>query len=148
MLVNIAIGCLLVVLTTAVHAVAMIGALRGLMVLHADRWARATGLTKITVVATLVLTMFLASLIEAGLWAAAYLTAGAVSGLETALYFSTVTYTTLGYGDVVIAEGWRLLASLEAISGIIMFGWTTALIVAAVHRIYGGPVPAGERHHV
>ncbi len=94
--------------------------------------------------AAVVLMMFLASLVEAGLWAATYLAVGAISGLERALYFSTVTYTTLGFGDVVLEEGWRLLSSLQAANGIIMFGWTTAVIVAAVQRVYATHPAAGE----
>jgi voltage-gated potassium channel Kch len=80
--------------------------------------------------------MFLASAVEAGLWAATYLALGAIPGVERAMYFSTVTYTTLGYGDVVMEERWRLLSALEAANGIIMFGWTTALIFAAVQVVY------------
>jgi len=47
------------------------------------------------------------------------------------------TFTTLGYGDLTPNESWRLLASFEAANGIIIFGWTTALIVAFVHRVAG-----------
>jgi hypothetical protein len=47
-----------------------------------------------------------------------------------------VTFTTLGYGDVLLDDRWRLLASFEAANGIIMFGWTTAIVMAVVHRIY------------
>lgn len=86
-------------------------------------------------IATLVLLMFLASVLESFLWAGAYLHAGAIEGLEQALYFSIVTYTTLGYGDITLDQEWRLLASFEAANGIIMFGWTTALIVAFVQRL-------------
>ena len=64
-----------------------------------------------------------------------YRTLGALSDLEEALYFSTVTFTTLGYGDVVLQPSWRLLASFQSVNGIIMFGWTTAVIVALVQRI-------------
>jgi hypothetical protein len=45
-----------------------------------------------------------------------------------------VSFTTLGYGDIVLGEGWRLLASFEAANGIILFGWTTALIFAFIHH--------------
>lgn len=136
MLMNILLGCCLVIITTFIHAAAMVAVLQGLRIAYAARWVRATGLMKVTVVAALVLTMSLAALIEAGLWAATYLWVGAIGDFEKALYFSTVTYTTLGFGDVVMERGWRLLASLEAANGIIMFGWTTALIVAAVQRVY------------
>ncbi len=53
----------------------------------------------------------------------------AISAFEPAVYFSMVTYTTLGFGDMTLDEGWRIFSSIEAANGIIMFGWTTALIV-------------------
>ncbi len=62
--------------------------------------------------------------------------AGALPNFQDAIYFSLVTFTTLGYGDIVLAERWRVLAAFEAANGIIMFGWTTAIIVAAVQRIF------------
>ena len=146
MLMNIVIGCCLVILTTLLHAAAMIAVLRGLKITRAARWARDTslGLAKATIVAAVVLMMFLASLVEAGLWAATYLFVGAIAHLEEALYFSTVTYTTLGFGDVFMQRGWRLLSSFEAANGIIMFGWTTALIVATVQRVYATHMDIGE----
>ncbi len=67
--------------------------------------------------------------------AAVYLAVGAIPDPETALYFSIVTFTTLGYGDVTLDTGWRLLASFQAANGTIMFGWTTAIVMAVIHRI-------------
>jgi hypothetical protein len=54
-----------------------------------------------------------------------------------------VTFTTLGYGDVVLDQQWRLLASFEAANGIIMFGWTTAIVMAVVHHVYFSKEPVG-----
>ena len=56
--------------------------------------------------------------------------------LETAFYFSMVTFTTLGYGDVVLTGNWRTLASIQAANGVIVFGWTTALIFVYIQQIY------------
>jgi hypothetical protein len=47
-----------------------------------------------------------------------------------------VTFTTLGYGDVLLDERWRLMAAFEAANGIIIFGLTTAVVVAVVQRVY------------
>jgi voltage-gated potassium channel Kch len=80
--------------------------------------------------------MSVACLVEVSAWAVAYVILGAISGAEPALYFSTVTFTTLGYGEIVLDPRWRLLASFEAANGIIMFGWTTALVIAVVQRVY------------
>ncbi|MHC4991381.1 MAG: potassium channel family protein [Planctomycetota bacterium] len=143
---TIAIGCLLLVLTTFVHAVAMVVTMRGLRRMKWERWARRSIWTREGTVAGLVLVMFAASLIESGMWATAYLLVGAIGGVEEALYFSMVTYTTLGYGDVTLEPPWRLLASFQAANGIIMFGWTTAIIMAAVQRIYFATSGDETRH--
>ena len=47
-----------------------------------------------------------------------------------------VTFTTLGYGDIVLPDRWRLLSSFEAANGIIMFGWTTAVVMYVVQRSF------------
>ena len=70
------------------------------------------------------------------MWAAVYLALGALQELETSLYFSVVTCTTLGYGDIVFTDRWRLLSSLEAANGIIMFGWTAAVVMAVVQPTF------------
>lgn len=130
------IGCGMIIATTVVHAGAMDIALRGLRLVHADRWALKSRITRVVAVALLALVMFLAALVEAGLWGLTYLWLGAFTKAEEALYFSAVTYTTLGFGDVTLGGTWRILSSLEAANGILMFGWTTALLAAAVQRVY------------
>jgi voltage-gated potassium channel Kch len=83
-----------------------------------------------------VLWLFVATIIEVWAWALLYLIIGAAQSLEEAAYFSTVTFTTLGYGDITLDESWRLLSSFEGANGLLMFGWSTALIFAAVQRVY------------
>ena len=80
--------------------------------------------------------LLLASIFESLIWALNYILNGAFSQLSDALYFSIVTFTTLGYGDIVLNEQWRLLASIQAAGGIIIFGWSTAIIVAIVQNYY------------
>jgi hypothetical protein len=135
MLTNIAIAAFMMVVTTVIHAGGMV------LVLHMlrsqkGRLRRRLRKTHIYWIGVIVLLMFLVSLLEVLVWAAAYLSLNAIQGFERALYFSTVTFTTLGYGDIVIDERWRLLASFEAANGILMFGWTTAIVVSFVHLIY------------
>lgn len=139
MIVSIATGCLLMVLTTAVHAAAMSLLLWWLRWIQAERWGSRSAVTRVTLVCTAVIVLFLASIIEVSIWTATYLAVGAISGLEPALYFSMVTFTSLGYGDVILPHTWRLLGSFEAANGIIMFGWTTALIFLVVQRLYFSP---------
>ena len=75
-------------------------------------------------------------LAEISVWALFYLWRDAMPDLPSALYFSAVTYTTTGYGDVVLAEGWRLLGAVEALTGILMCGWSTGFFFAIVNRLY------------
>ena len=63
-------------------------------------------------------------------------TEGGLSPFAQLSYFSLVTLTTLGYGDVVLSGDWRTLASIQAANGVIIFGWTTALIFYFIQRIY------------
>ena len=56
--------------------------------------------------------------------------------MEAAFYFSLVSFTTLGFGDITLDENFRLLASIEAANGIIIFGWSTAIVVAVVQHMY------------
>jgi hypothetical protein len=130
-----AIGAVLLVLTTIVHATCMAIAIRTTRMMHAERWGFHWLLTTVILTAGLVLMMFTASILEAGMYAVTYVQLGAIRPFESAMYFSIVTFTTLGYGDVLVAEEWRILAATEAANGIIMFGWTTALIVNYVNRL-------------
>ena len=75
-------------------------------------------------------------LVEMAVWATAYTAAGVFADFETAFYFSIKSYTTVGYGDVLPPTSWRLLGPIEAAVGVLMLGWSTSIIVAAVQRIY------------
>ena len=106
------------------------------------RWGFPLGYVFVTVlIAGLVVFMFLVSLLDAVLWAHAYLRVGAFEQLDESLYFSMVTFTTLGYGDITLSSEWRLLASFQAANGIIIFGWTTALVAAVIQRLAPGRNP-------
>ena len=135
MLEQVAFGSVLMLITTAIHATCTAAVLRALRRRHAGAWAGRSAVRGVSLISLVVLMMFLASLLEAGLWASVYLATGAIADLETALYFSTVTFTTLGYGDVTLDANWRLLASVQAANGTVMFGWTTAIVMAVIHRM-------------
>ena len=69
-------------------------------------------------------------------WAVLYVCQGALPDMPSAAYFSAVTYTTTGYGDVVLPEGWRLVGAVEALTGILMCGLSTGFFFAMVSRSY------------
>jgi hypothetical protein len=136
---KLATGLGMMVLTIIIHALFMVAGTK------AAEWRRSRfGFVKKEMVRAVLLSvltvwMFLAIVLEAGLWALLYLFSPLITALpdlETAFYFSMVTFTTLGFGDVVLTGPWRTLASIQAANGVIIFGWTTALIFYFIQHIY------------
>ena len=81
--------------------------------------------------------LLLLHVLEALCWALLYMQLPAQAGLKTlheAFYFSMVTFTTLGYGDVTLNGEWQLLAGVEGMVGILVFGLTTALLFAVIQK--------------
>lgn len=79
--------------------------------------------------------MILLHLAEILLWALFYTWQGAMPDVQSAFYFSTVTYTTTGYGDLVLPEEWRISGGVEALTGILMCGLSTGFFFAVVSRM-------------
>ena len=79
--------------------------------------------------------MILLHLLEITVWAVFFVWTNAMTDMTSALYFSAVTYTTTGYGDLVLPEGWRLVGAVEALTGILMCGWSTGFFFAIVARL-------------
>lgn len=79
--------------------------------------------------------LFALHAIEIWLYAAVYLGVGELKNFEDALYFSTSTYATIGYGDILLSRRWRVLGAIEGINGIILLGWSTAFFVGVVQRL-------------
>jgi hypothetical protein len=89
--------------------------------------------------------IILLHLIEIAAWAFLYDWRGAMPGLQSAVYFSAVTYTTTGYGDLVLPESWRLVGAVEALTGILMCGWSTGFFFAVVSRTFTANAGEGVR---
>jgi hypothetical protein len=73
--------------------------------------------------------------LEIWFYALLYLRLHALGQLEQALYFSIVTYSTVGYGDIVLPHQWRILGATEAPVGVIMLGWSTAFLISLLSQI-------------
>jgi hypothetical protein len=89
----------------------------------------------VAIMMAVTLVMTAAHLTEIALWSAAFLASGEISTFEKAFYFSAQNYTSLGYGDVILSERWRLLGPLEAINGLLLFGLSTAVMFAVLSRL-------------
>jgi hypothetical protein len=73
---------------------------------------------------------------EICVWAGFYSWQGCLPDFETSLYFSGATYTTLGYGDVVLPRPWRLAGVLESLTGVLLLGWSAAAFFTVVSRFF------------
>ncbi len=142
MFLNLALGTLLVSLTVLTHTVGLVTVSR-VMPRLVD-WLRLHqhNIGKMVAMTATVLSLFVIHTVEIWSWALLLFVVRAVEGFENALYFSTVTFSTVGYGDIAPHPQWHLLASLEGINGFILIGWSTAYLVAASTRI--GPFRSGE----
>jgi carbon starvation protein CstA len=78
--------------------------------------------------------LFVGHFLEILLWAYTYAAVGAAPPGTDLVYFAFGNYTTLGYGDVLPVDQWRLLAPMTALNGIMLIGWSTALIFAILRR--------------
>jgi len=73
--------------------------------------------------------------VEIWSYALVYIAVGALKGFEPALYFSTVSFTTLGFGDIVLDPAWRILSAIEGANGLILFGWSTAFLISLMRKL-------------
>lgn len=83
----------------------------------------------------IVLALFTLHGVEIWLYAGLYLLLGAAADLETAVYFSTITYAGIGFDDADMARRWRLVSAIEGVNGILLLGWSTAFFVTVVARL-------------
>jgi hypothetical protein len=133
MLIQIAVGAGLVALTSLVQAAFMLSGFRALQALRTHE--RSFSHHHATFIIVLfVLFMFCAMILETAIWAAVYQWLGAVQTAEGALYVSIGSFTTIGFADVHISERWRLLVAIEGVNGMMIFGWATALVIAAIQH--------------
>jgi hypothetical protein len=128
---------LLVVVTSFIHGAGMLVVFWMLFrsrMFAARHFMPLLNASRLTLVVIALLAIHLA---EAVCWAAFYFYKGCFPDFNTSLYFSMITYTTVGYGDVVLQDkGWRLLAGLEALAGPLMLCWSTVILVQVITTMY------------
>lgn len=135
MLVQLVLAGILIAITVVIQAAFMSSGLR--LLKGMEDQDRAILKRKPHVVVVLwILFLLVPVVFDVFLWAAVYEFRGALPSFEEALYFSTVSFTTVGYGDIVLDRESRLLSTFEAVNGWIIFGWATALVMIVIQRLY------------
>jgi hypothetical protein len=90
----------------------------------------------VAIIAGAMLLALLAHLVEITIWAVVLESCGEFTRFAAAFYHSAMNYTSLGYGDVVMSNSWKLLGPLETANGMLMFGVSTAIIFAVMQRLF------------
>jgi hypothetical protein len=127
------VGCIVSVINIMIHALVTVGVV-GI--------ARSTGLRQtgrprlhlMVVMISTAATLMVAHTLEVFVWALAYAVVGAAPAGSDLLYFAFVNYTTLGYGDVTPVKAWQLTGPITAMNGILMFGWSTAVLFEVLRK--------------
>lgn len=134
MISQLAIGTFVIMINAIIQAEAFTAFAQHLekIIIHLRRFFR-----RFTNTATIVIcVLFVMSVqtINVWVWGLTFYFAGVFQALEPSLYFSLVSFSTLGFGDIILDEKWRLLSGLTAANGLLSFGWSTAYMVELVRR--------------
>jgi Ion channel len=143
MLRQLLVGGVVSLVNIAIHAAVMatvVGTAR-----LALKWKRRPGQSWLaTVMVAIVGLLLVAHVAEVIIWSLAYAIFDVAPVEAAALYFAFVNYTTLGYGDVVPVERWRLLGPMAAMNGVLLFGWSTAVIFEVLRQALRSSERSGQ----
>jgi voltage-gated potassium channel Kch len=135
MIANLALATFMVGLTVLIHVSGLFILIHALRRTSRHLHDRSGVLPQVAAVLVLVLGVVATHTVEIWAYAVVYLAVGALPDLEAALYFSITSFTTLGYGDVVLDRQWRVFGAIEGANGLILFGWSTAFLFSITSRM-------------
>jgi Ion channel len=135
MLQNLVLATAMVCATVSIHFGGLLILMRALRSRGHQFRAQESVVGQGALVLSIVIGIFAIHTIEIWLYALMFNVIGAIDDFETALYFSTVTFTSLGYGDITLDKTWRLFAAIEAANGLILFAWSTAFLLSVTSRL-------------
>ncbi len=137
MLINLLLGSVTVFLSMGIQVAVVVMMIRYLIKITSREDRKTDGFGFDTYVISLVLLLLFAGhLVQILIWAALFMYLGEFSDFLTAFYHSAVNFASLGYGDIVMSEKWRLLGALEASNGVLMFGLSAGTLLAVMTRLF------------
>jgi hypothetical protein len=135
MLLTLSLSTLLVAITVTVHFFGLLALVWMMRVPGRTLAASRSVFRRGALILAVVLGLFVVHTVEIWIYAAFYDSVGAVRGFEPSLYFSTVSFVAIGYGDIVLDEKWRLIGAIEGANGLILMGWSTAFLLSVMTRM-------------
>jgi hypothetical protein len=121
----------------AIHGAGMILGLRWIRLTAPKHGHHFTLPAMFWIIVRVVYGLFLLHILQILVWAGCYEWVGCFPDFSTSFYYSAMSYSTVGYGDVVPQENWRILGSIEAVTGVLMFGWSTGVLFSVVNHFQG-----------
>lgn len=130
------IGCVIAAITVAIQVYALVVLLRFLMrrIERTPSEQRSTSF-EFHIIAGAMAVMFFGHMFQVAVWALLFVQLGEFGEFATAFYHSMVNFSSLGYGDIVMSEQWRLLGAIEASVGVLMFGLTAGIMIAVIQGL-------------
>ena len=129
-------GSLVLGLCTMVHLIVLMGWVKCM------RWFQGSGAalffkkSQAIVIASALIGIIFAHTLQVWMWAASLIALGALEGFPDAIYFSLVTYTTVGYGDLTLGPDFRIFGAMASVTGLLGFGISTAFLVGLLEKMF------------
>jgi len=145
MFVNLLVGSFTVFISMGIQVAVVVFMVRYLtgIIQRADR--HTDGFVFDTYAISMVLLMLFAGhLVQIAIWARLFMYLGEFNDFSTAFYHSTVNFASLGYGDIVMSEKWRLLGAIEASNGVLMFGLSAGTMLTVMTRLFSRHAVGGK----
>jgi hypothetical protein len=145
MLAPLLLGCATLLISMGIQIFAVVVTLRYLIRIISAPGRENDGiLFDMYIICVVMLVLFVGHLVQVGVWAGIFLYLGEFENFLTSFYHSLVNFASLGYGDIVMSEEWRLLGALESSIGVLMFGLSAGIMVAIMTPLFARHGPSDE----
>jgi hypothetical protein len=136
MLIPLLLGCAMVFLSMGIQIAAVVYTLNYLFgIVNPVKAEQHVRRRMAYVISMVMIMLFIGNLVQTAIWALLFLELGEFADYTTAFYHSLVNFASLGYGDIVMSEKWRLLGAIEASNGVLMFGLSAGTMLSLMTRI-------------
>lgn len=132
---NLALATLMVSITTLVHFFGLLLLTRLMSRAHVRLRTNEGALRQAGMILLVVFGIFALHTVQVWTYAVLYELLGEFETFEQALYFSTVSFSTLGFGDLTLSKSWRVLGAIEAVNGLVLIAWSTAFLMSVTTRL-------------
>ena len=132
---NLGVASLMVAITVLISFFGLIGLTRLMSGTHNRIRPQANRGRAALLIMLVVFGIFALHTVQIWLYAALYMLLGEIESFEEALYFSTVNFASLGYGDILLSQKWRLVGAIEAANGVLLIAWSTSFLLTVTGRL-------------